>query len=271
MKMRTVLIVDDEKEFLESLAAGLEAYNDIFTVVMATNGRQAVDILNARKVDLVVTDLLMPEMDGFELLSHMKFNFPDIPVIVLSAYTSGEYRKSLSKMGLPRWIEKPVDFDLLARCVLSYFESDHEQGEVEGVTVSSIIQLMEMEEKTCFMQIASDSGKKGYCYFSKGVLFDAWCDELKGEKAALEMISWNNARIGFKAVSPSKIPRRIKKSAMSLIMEEALRRDESGVEGSSGFPEEKNKSQSRVSRGKGPFTRSGDVAIIGGISTTGRD
>ncbi len=269
--MRTVLIVDDEKEFLYSLTVGLEDYSNVFTVVVAYNGKQAIDILGARKVDLVVTDLRMPEMDGFELLGRMSSDFPDIPVIVLSAYASGEYRKPLAEMGLPRWLEKPVDFDLFARCVLSYFESDNEQGEVSGVSVASIIQLMEMEEKTCLMKIVSDFGKKGYCYFDKGVLFDAWWEDLKGEKAAVEIISWNNARITFKTVSSSKIPRRIKKSAMSLIMEGAIKRDESNVNGGTEFSEEGRKSETRDSTGKGSAIRSGEIAIIGGISTTIRD
>jgi CheY-like chemotaxis protein len=49
-------------------------------------GKEAVQILDATGVDLVVTDLRMPKMDGFELLAHMSGNYPDIPVIVMTAY-----------------------------------------------------------------------------------------------------------------------------------------------------------------------------------------
>jgi CheY-like chemotaxis protein len=84
--VKKVLIVDDEKPFLLSLADGLGAYAKDFEVVTASNGKEAVKVLNSSGVDLVVTDLRMPKMDGFELLAHMSGTYPGIPVIVMTAY-----------------------------------------------------------------------------------------------------------------------------------------------------------------------------------------
>ncbi|HDH98197.1 MAG TPA: response regulator, partial [Deltaproteobacteria bacterium] len=69
--MKNVLIVDDEKVFLLSLSDGLKSYSDEFNVLIAFNGKEAVKILNSSKIDLVVTDLKMPEMDGFQLLAYL--------------------------------------------------------------------------------------------------------------------------------------------------------------------------------------------------------
>jgi len=77
--VKHVLIVDDEKPFLLSLTDGLASYAKDFTVVTAMNGKEAVTILDSTGVDLVVTDLRMPKMDGFELLAHISSNYPDIP------------------------------------------------------------------------------------------------------------------------------------------------------------------------------------------------
>ncbi|MGQ9474106.1 MAG: response regulator, partial [Candidatus Caldatribacteriaceae bacterium] len=111
--MKNVLIVDDEKSFLLSLADGLSAYAADFNVLTAENSKEAVDILKSAKVDLVITDLKMPEMDGFELLAYMSRNSPSIPVIVMTAFGSPEIEERLQAQGISLYLEKPVDFDIL--------------------------------------------------------------------------------------------------------------------------------------------------------------
>jgi YesN/AraC family two-component response regulator len=81
MIMKNVLIVDDERPFLLSLTDGLAVYANDFTVVTALNGKEAVKVLDSTEVDLVVTDLRMPKMDGFELLAHMSGQYPNIVVL----------------------------------------------------------------------------------------------------------------------------------------------------------------------------------------------
>ena len=67
--MKYVLIVDDEEKLLLTMQAGFEPFKDRFEILTARNGKEAVQLLAATKINLVVTDLKMPEMDGFELLA----------------------------------------------------------------------------------------------------------------------------------------------------------------------------------------------------------
>ena len=92
-KMKNVLIVDDEKSFLLSLVEGLLSFAGDFNTLTAENGKKAVEVLKSANIDLVVTDLKMPEMDGFELLAYMSRNYPDIPVIVMTAYCTPEIKE----------------------------------------------------------------------------------------------------------------------------------------------------------------------------------
>ena len=259
---KNVLIVDDEKPFLDSLRIGLEDYSHVFGVLTALDGEEAVQVLQTKRIDLVVTDLRMPAMDGFELIAYMSTYFPDIPAIVLSAYASGDSSRSLMKMGLPRWLEKPIDFDLFARCVLSYFEGDFEEGVITGVSVGSFMQLMEMEFKTCLFEVATDYDRRGCFFFDQGVLCDAWCEELRGDKAAVEMISWDKVRIVFKEVPAKRLPCRIERSIMSLIMEGMLKRDERICAGGSPVREYPGAEQMRSSS-----KDQKEIAIFGAYST----
>jgi len=117
MANRTVLIVDDETSPLLSLTEGLKDYADLFDVVTAENGRQAVAVLEASPVHLVVTDLRMPEMDGFELLAHLSRHFPDMPVIVMTVLNAPEIESLLISEHPFTLIEKPIDYDELVAAI----------------------------------------------------------------------------------------------------------------------------------------------------------
>ena len=84
-KKMVVLFVDDEKQILTSLERGLleEPYRKLF----ASNGKEAIEILDKEKVDVIVTDMRMPEMNGLELLKIVKEKHPEIIRMVLSGYT----------------------------------------------------------------------------------------------------------------------------------------------------------------------------------------
>ncbi len=112
--MKHVLIVDDEKSFLALLEEGFKAYRHDFLVSTAENGRQAVEHLRTHPVDLVVTDIKMPQMDGFELLSYLREFHPDTPVILTTAFGTNEIEERLKAMGASQYLEKPLDFEVLA-------------------------------------------------------------------------------------------------------------------------------------------------------------
>ncbi len=112
--MKNVLIVDDEKSFLGLLEEGFKAYRRDFSVFTAENGRQAVELLRSQPVDLVVTDIKMPQMDGFELLSYLKEFHPGVPVILTTAFGTHDIEERLRAMGASQYLEKPLDFEVLA-------------------------------------------------------------------------------------------------------------------------------------------------------------
>ena len=224
--MKNVLIVDDEESFLASLAAGLREYSADFFVLTANNGRKAVQVLESATVDLVVSDIRMPEMDGFELLAYMSTNFPSIPAIVMSAYWSPVVKERLETMGTLRFLEKPVDFQELAEAILEGLKPDFKGGSLKGISLAGFLQLIEMEQKTCLLEVFSEEGDKGFFYFNKGSLYDAICDANRGEEAALEMIGWDRVEINFKNLPKKKVKKRIESEIINLLMEGMRLKDE---------------------------------------------
>jgi len=107
-----LLFVDDNKDFCEFMADSL---SDEFTVLIANNGLEALEQLEKNDVNVVISDVMMPVMDGTELCNRIKTNiqWSHIPVILLTARTAEEYQLEGLKMGADDYLTKPFNFDLL--------------------------------------------------------------------------------------------------------------------------------------------------------------
>jgi DNA-binding NtrC family response regulator len=107
--MKNILLVDDEKQILHSLAEGLCCYHHDWNVLTAENGRQGATIIDSELVDVVVTDLRMPGMDGHELLRYIRKTKPDLPVIVMTADWVQELEDEILPLGAVQCMKKPFD------------------------------------------------------------------------------------------------------------------------------------------------------------------
>ncbi len=190
---KNVLIVDDEKTLLHTFSNSLKAYSPDLNVLTAENGLQAVDILKSGHVDLVVTDLKMPEMDGFQLLLYMKKHYPGIPLIVMTAVGSPEVADRLKAIGGGPYLEKPINIKELALKIFQGIAAAS-QGRICGVTLAGFLQLIVMEGKTCALKISSGE-KSGILLIKDGELIDAKTDDLTGEAAACDIVTWDETEI----------------------------------------------------------------------------
>lgn len=109
--METVLIVDDEKNYPLILSAVLE--EEGFETFTANSGREALEILSNTDIDLVLTDMKMPSMDGIELLEKIKKKDKELPVIMMTAHGTVDKAVEAMQKGAYSYILKPFDNDRL--------------------------------------------------------------------------------------------------------------------------------------------------------------
>ncbi|WPD24920.1 MAG: response regulator [Candidatus Electrothrix scaldis] len=220
-----VLIVDDEPELLLSISYGFEK-NDRFQITTAHNGREALDILSRNPMDLVVTDLRMPVMDGVELLAAMTETFPKVPNIVMTAFGTPVMEQQLKKAGTMEVLEKPLDIDALEQAINRALDlHEHRNDGLAGITLSNFLQIVAMEQKTAALKVAHPNGKVGFLFFADGKLIDAQYDHLIAEEAAFEMLTWENVCLSMKKLSPPLPEPKIQAELMSLLLEAAHRKD----------------------------------------------
>ena len=218
--MKRVLIVDDEKSFLLSLRDGLGAHRKDFKVLTAENGREAVVLLRTVPVDLLVTDLKLPVMDGFELLAWVSRHQPQLPVVVMSAFGTAEIEARLSKMHTVQYLEKPLDLEMLREAIYNGLKNGA-KSYIRGITLATFLQLMAAEQKTCTLKVTAGS-KVGYLYVRQGGLIDAESTALQGEPAAMEIVGWENAEIEMDGICRRQ--QRVIELSMEHILIEAFRR-----------------------------------------------
>ena len=108
----TVLVADDNKEIREYIKAGLES---TFNIIIARNGKEALEIIGKETVDIVITDVIMPVMDGIQLCRQIKHDISTshIPVIMLSAKTDVEEQLEAFHTGADDYIGKPFSMAVL--------------------------------------------------------------------------------------------------------------------------------------------------------------
>jgi DNA-binding response OmpR family regulator len=221
--MKKVLIVDDEELFLVSLTEGLSTYADEFTVLTATNGKHAIDILTAQPIDMVVSDLMMPVMDGFELLAQMVKHQVNVPVIVMTALGTPEIEENLTQFNAFGYLEKPIDFQMLADKIRSGL-METASGHIHGITLFSFLQLLEMEKKTCTLKVKA-AGSEGSLHIVAGEIINAVCEGCEGEAAAYKILSWDNPDIEI-ASAAKRVKQLIETSLSNLLMEAMRLKDE---------------------------------------------
>jgi CheY-like chemotaxis protein len=109
--MKNILIIEDNKDILCALSAGLRRRLKGCSILTAVNGARGMDVVESAPVDLIVTDLAMPVMNGYLFIEYVKKHHPSIPVCVMTGGCSSQITDRLRSLGVGRWIEKPFQMD----------------------------------------------------------------------------------------------------------------------------------------------------------------
>ena len=112
----TALVVDDERFFLTILGDFLTQHLNM-RPVLVQDGAAALSLLETEPVDLVLLDILMPGMDGLEVLRRIKDRTPSLPVIMVTASSAIDHVITALREGADDFVRKPVDLDELALCI----------------------------------------------------------------------------------------------------------------------------------------------------------
>src|SRR5271163_2748170 len=159
MNKEKILVVDDEEAIREVICTLLEAQGYLCTA--GANGRIALDAFRKDSFDLVLSDIVMPEMDGLKLLAELRQDDPDVPVIMVTAMHDISIALEAIRAGAYDYILKPFEKDQLHLSVRRALE--HRQLVIENRTYQSDLEHL-VAERTQQLSIALQDLEQSYDY-----------------------------------------------------------------------------------------------------------
>ncbi len=193
-----VLIVDDEETLTWGMSKSLSKARRNLEVLAANSGEEALGILEKTPVDIVITDIRMPGMDGLKLLSKVKSIYPSIDVIVMTAYGSSQVQQEAVTSGSLYYIEKPFEMEEMEELLDKALKkrTPHKEalkGKPNNLQLTDIIQINCLGNLTCALKVSID-GEEGEIYFQGGEIVHSQCGSLMGEEAFFKILGWQNGK-----------------------------------------------------------------------------
>lgn len=227
---KRVLLVDDETYMLTLMK--LQMVKDGFDVVTAENGDEAIKRIQEERPDLIISDVVMPVMDGFTLLKILSQDpaLRDIPIIFLSSSDNPEYRVQGLKLGAVDYIGKPFDLEELSLKVSALLRKesptpktgDDEKwihGRLQDMPLIDIVQFLNLGLKTAQVNLYRRQGsEEGTLFFTRGEVTAANMEAEQGERAFFQMLRWDEGKFKIRhGVQSDSI--NISKNTMGLMMD----------------------------------------------------
>jgi CheY-like chemotaxis protein len=201
-----VLVVDDEETLTWSMTKTLAKDKGKYELVIANTGSEALTVLEKDPIDVVVTDIKMPDINGLELLSIIRKQFPSTKVIIMTAYGSPEVHKEATRRGSYFYIEKPFEISDIRTLILKALEE--KRGGFVGQVVD--LQLVDIIQMGCLGRFSmslsvSKGNEEGLIYFKNGEIAHAEVGDLEGKEALFAMLEWHEGRFNSQmGISPPK-------------------------------------------------------------------
>ncbi|WP_226037086.1 response regulator transcription factor [Aquibacillus saliphilus] len=145
MNQKTILVVDDEPRIRQGFKKTLEQWSDGKHVILsAAGGAEAIEIVRSNKINLMLTDIRMPEVTGLKLLETLKEHNRNPVVIIVSAYSEFSYAQEALRLGVVNYLLKPVSKQKLVEAVEQALQVEQRQtrtGMIEKVADGKLIDI----------------------------------------------------------------------------------------------------------------------------------
>jgi len=225
---KLVLVVEDDAGLLGGILAWLRKVEAGFAVMGTSRGDRALQLIDRHRPDIVVSDVRLPGQGGLELLALCRSKYPTTRFIIMSAYPTRKLENESLRRGALQFLRKPFDLQQLERAVVQALQAECREplaGFLRGLSVAGIVQLLEAEGQSLRLVLSREDGTQGVLVFSRGRLLHARLGETSGREAALELLSWQDANMGFEPACGTQ-QQTIDEPLSFLLMEAARLQDE---------------------------------------------
>lgn len=234
-----VLIVDDNPHVLRLLNITLSKAEEDYDIIQATNGEEALEIANRIIPDLIISDVMMPKMDGIELCWMIRENskIPLVPFIFLTSFEDQETAIRGFRAGADEYLNKPINRKKLLACTKDLLnrggnlkqaeqhtvEQKGFSGDLKDLSIVELVQMLNLNKKSGVLIIDSDD--KGQIYLKDGHLWASQHGDKTGEEAFYSLVAKIDGTFKFE-ITEIDIEQNVINSTMNVIMEACRIMDE---------------------------------------------
>ncbi len=147
----SVLYVEDEKHVREETVDFLKKF--FLSVDAAKNGKEGVELFERHKHDMVITDIVMPVMEGEDMMAHIRAIEPDVPILVISAYDFSDFLVPKFPNGADAFLKKPVSYEILVQTLCDIIQKV-KRADMEACGLQDDIKSLKDKIKTLEEEIA---------------------------------------------------------------------------------------------------------------------
>jgi len=235
-----ILIVEDEPGMIELLSVALE--DEGFIISIAQNGQEGLQKVETEDPDLIISDVMMPDMNGYEFCEQLRQNpkTASIPFIFLTAKKDVSDRVRGLNLGADDYISKPFHVvEVVARiktlmmrvkrtksaapAAAPETEADF-SGDLQKISIGEVVQTIALTKKNGRLVVTFEN-KQGEVFFHEGLVTYAEVERKKGEEAVYRLLAWTTGQFRFEVGATPKT-QNVQKTAESLLMEGMRRLDE---------------------------------------------
>ncbi len=220
---KNIIFVDDDPDVC--WAVGRHLTRAGFTVTTCGDGAEAIPLLEGKDFDVLVTDVQMPQVNGFALLEWVRRFRPGMKVIVITAFGSTTVKEVSFRKGALLYLEKPLDPELLVEMINETGQNESFSGSVHEIDLFDYVQLLILTRRKTVLQVNARDGRTGLIYFKNGEAVHAALDDLEGSDAFHAMLAFEG---GSFSTNPWEEPadHSIAGGGEYLLMEAARQKDE---------------------------------------------
>ncbi|MBI5774877.1 MAG: response regulator [Verrucomicrobia bacterium] len=225
-----LLILDDEQDILDLFREFLTRLPGEPEIHTAINGARALALLESEPFSLLLTDLKMPNIDGFQVLTIARKKYPGLKTVVISGLGDEQTRSRAYSLGIDLFLEKPKsnkEINLFVDCIEALLNRE-EVGGFRGIQskgISDIVQMECLSKNSTVLKIINGP-MEGKIWIHDGDIMDAAVGELTGEAAFKKIFGWKSGHFENLPGDPAR-PRTIHNSYQGLLLDSAQSADES--------------------------------------------
>ncbi len=220
MTMKKILVVINDAILMSVFRSWVFRSQKKECLFFAKDGKEAVELIKTGTIDLVVSELSLPEIDGIELMTYISAYYPISKIAFFFPTNIRINLDLLKKLNSFYFIHKPNSLKDFIQFVSVIEAVDFPAKSVADVTIINFLELIAQQKKTCLLAVENElTQEKGLIYFEHGQLYDAVLADFKAEYAVIEILRWQYAKFSFRALANKKFAKQIKLSLASLAVQ----------------------------------------------------